>query len=102
MQVFPANLVEGANDPALEDAPEALNRVGMDRADDVLVPRVVDSGVREGLFEIAIAGPLIGAEQADLVRNGFDSHAPTGPALCPFAARQSSQSDYNSFACAGG
>ena len=39
-QVFRADFVERAHDAALEDAPEAFNRIGVDRADDVL-PRVV-------------------------------------------------------------
>lgn len=68
MQVFLAHVMESTNDTALEDAPEALNRIGMHRANDVLPMRVIDSDVRECLFEIAIARPLIGAEQANLVR----------------------------------
>ena len=34
--IFGANLVETADNAALEDRPEALNRVGMDGTDDVL------------------------------------------------------------------
>jgi hypothetical protein len=36
MQVFLTDVVECADDAALEDAPEALNRVGVNRADNVL------------------------------------------------------------------
>ena len=36
-QVLGADFVERANDAALEDRPEAFNRVGVDRADDVFV-----------------------------------------------------------------
>ena len=63
--------VECPKNTALEDAPEALNRVGVHCTDEVLMPRVIDGGVWESLFEIAISSPLIGAEQANLVRNCF-------------------------------
>jgi hypothetical protein len=43
--VLAAHLVEGADNAALEDRPEALNRVGVNRADDVLVSRMVDGAV---------------------------------------------------------
>jgi hypothetical protein len=36
-----ADFVERADDTALEDAPEALNRLGVDRADNVLMLRMV-------------------------------------------------------------
>jgi hypothetical protein len=71
MQVFLADVVECADEAALYNAPEVLNRVGVNCADNVLVLRVIDGGVRVGLFEIAIAGPLIGADQANLIRNSF-------------------------------
>jgi hypothetical protein len=38
--VFPADFVERADDPALEDAPEPLNRIRVNRADHVLPSRV--------------------------------------------------------------
>jgi hypothetical protein len=71
MQVFLADIVECADDPALNDAPKALDCVGVDSADNVLALRMVDGGVRIGLAEAVIANPLIGAEQADLVRDCF-------------------------------
>src|SRR5438445_13639056 len=71
VKVLFADVVEGANNPALEDAPEAFNRIRMDCTDNVLVLGVVNGLVGESLFEVAVAGPLVGAEQANLVRNGF-------------------------------
>jgi hypothetical protein len=66
-----ADVVESPHDAALEDAPKAFNGVGVNRADDVLVLGMVDSCVRESPIEVSVAGPLIGAEQANLVRDGF-------------------------------
>jgi hypothetical protein len=69
--IFRAHLVERANDAALKDRPEALNRVGVNCADDVLPPAVVNGRVRKFLAEMLIAHPLVGTEQADLMRHGF-------------------------------
>src|SRR5260221_11886612 len=69
--VFGAHLVKRAHHAALEDRPEALNRLGMNRADDVLALGVVNGRVRIFLVEFFVALPLIGAEQANFVRNGF-------------------------------
>jgi hypothetical protein len=51
VQVFFANVVESADDAALENVREAFNRIGVDRADNVLPPRMVNGGVRIGLTE---------------------------------------------------
>ena len=53
-QIFAAHLVVAANDAALEDAPEALNRIGMDCADNVLPSAVIDNAVRVGVAKIFI------------------------------------------------
>ena len=45
-QIFAADLVIAADDAALNDRPEAFNRVGVDRADDVLPDAVIDNAVR--------------------------------------------------------
>src|SRR5437016_1487975 len=67
--VFGADFVEGADNAALKDAPEALDGVGMDSTDDVLALCVIDDTVRELFAERAIAAPCIGAEQADFLGN---------------------------------
>jgi hypothetical protein len=69
--VLLADLVERADDTALEDRPETLNRLGMNGTDNVLMLGVVNRGVREFLANVRIARPLIGAEQADLFGNSF-------------------------------
>ena len=50
--VFGADPVECADDPALEDPPEAFNRVCVDRADNILPSGMVNRAVR-------ISGPSI-------------------------------------------
>jgi hypothetical protein len=67
--VFRADLVERADNAALEDRPETLNRVGVDRADDVLALAVVNDTMREFFVERAIADKCIGAEQANFLGN---------------------------------
>ena len=57
--------------PRLISGPEAFDRLSMDRADDVLAARMVNGAKRIFISELAISGPLIGAEQADFVRDGF-------------------------------
>jgi hypothetical protein len=68
--VFPADLVERADDPALEDAPEALNRIRVHRADHVPASAVADGAVGiagQRLIDIA----FVGSEQANLIRHDF-------------------------------
>src|ERR1700730_4812622 len=69
--IFPAHFVERADNTALEDRPEALDGLRMDRADDVLASRMVNGSVWIIIVERIIAGILISAKQADLVRNGL-------------------------------
>jgi hypothetical protein len=71
VKIFFAHVVEGADDAALEDASKTFNRLGMNRADDVLMLGMVNGAVREFLAKVIITDPLIGAEQANLIRHGF-------------------------------
>ncbi len=70
-QIFLADFVESSDDTALKDRPEAFNRLGMNCADDVLPARMVDSGMRIFFVEVLVSDPLIGAEQANLRRDGL-------------------------------
>ena len=45
-QIFTAYLVIAAHDAALNQRPETLNRVGVDRADDMLTSLMVDGTMR--------------------------------------------------------
>src|SRR5258708_15489101 len=69
--VFGADLVERGDDTELEDAPKTFNRLSMDGTDNVLVLGMVNSGVRVCYVETLIADPLIGAEQADFLRDSL-------------------------------
>jgi hypothetical protein len=69
--VFGAHLVERAHHAALEDRPEAFDCLSVNSADYILTLGVIDSRVREILSKAVVTNPLIGAEQADLVRNCF-------------------------------
>jgi hypothetical protein len=71
MQVLFADIVECADDAAFDDAPETFNRIRVNGTNNVLPLRMIDSDVRIGLSEAVVTNPLIGAEQANLVRNGF-------------------------------
>jgi hypothetical protein len=64
-QVLMADLVEAAHDAALQERPKAVNGLGVNRAVDVLLFGMADDAMREGLAQLAIAGMLIGREQAD-------------------------------------
>src|ERR1700732_727365 len=70
-KVFCTDFVERTDDTALEDAPEAFNRLGVNGTDDVLPLGVVNGRVWIIVVEALVAYPLIGAEQANLVRYGF-------------------------------
>jgi hypothetical protein len=54
-QILGTDFVEFADHAALEDRPEALDRVGVDRTDDILTGRVANDGVRILAIQSAIA-----------------------------------------------
>ena len=82
--IFRADLVERADYAALENAPEAFNRVGVDCADNVFVLAVIDAAPIKAPRQLLITTPVIRRDQADLVRAnlvykikcGFASNAP--------------------------
>jgi hypothetical protein len=73
--VFLTDLVESADDPALEDRPEAFDGLGVDCADDVLSGSVIDNGVGVFFAEAVVPLPLIGAEQTDFGGDSFVNEA---------------------------
>ena len=70
-QIFAAYLVIGADNTALKNAPKTFNRVGVDRADNVITAALADDLVRVGAIKETIAGMFIGREQANLVRHSL-------------------------------
>jgi len=70
-EIFGADFVIAANNRPLEDAPEAFNRVRVNRADNVLASAVHDGLVRVFVVQAEVAAMLVSGEQADLFRNRF-------------------------------
>jgi hypothetical protein len=60
--VFPAHFVECTDHAALENRPETLDGLSVDRSDDVLAPGMVNSGMGEVFAKAFVAGPLVSAE----------------------------------------
>jgi hypothetical protein len=79
MQVLFADLVEGADNAALNQRPEAFDCVGVDCADnalsDVLPLTVIDGFVREAIVQAPVTVEIVRANQADLGRYGFIDEA---------------------------
>jgi len=72
MQILFADLVKRADDTALQDRPKTLDGLRMNRAVNVLVRSMVNDAMRIPLLgEAIVARPVIGAEQANLMRDGF-------------------------------
>jgi hypothetical protein len=69
--IFFADLVKGADHAALKDRPEALNRIGVNRADNVLLAVMVNRAVRIFLAKLFVAIPSVRREQANLVGHDF-------------------------------
>ena len=70
-EIFGADFVERADHAAFEDRPKAFNRVRVDRADNVLMPAVIDCAVRVLAQVIAIARPRIRRQQTHFVGDRF-------------------------------
>jgi hypothetical protein len=69
--IFCAHLVERADHAAFEDRPEPFDGLSVDRAHNVLALGMIDDTMRIFFSELLISGPLVGAEQADFVRDGL-------------------------------
>jgi hypothetical protein len=71
VQILFADLVEGADATAFNQRPKAFDGLRMDRTNNILLFGMVNYGVRIFLSKVFVAYPLVGTEQADLVRNCF-------------------------------
>lgn len=70
-EILPADLVEGSHDAALEDAPEALNRVSMDGTDNIVFG-LMPNGMMWVIFgQVPIRGMFVGGKQGTLVGDDF-------------------------------
>ena len=63
--------MERANNAALEDRPKAFNRVGMNRANNILALGVINGSEWICLFQPLVSAPIVGREQANLVGYHF-------------------------------
>src|ERR1700683_678012 len=79
--IFGANLVECADNAALKDRPEALNRVRVNRADNVLMFLVVNGAVAVIITQIPVSRPGVGRQQTDLVGPGLINEIENGGSL---------------------
>jgi hypothetical protein len=70
-KVLFADFVEAPHNTTLDQRPEALDCLRVNRADDVLAFGVVNGRVRIFPVKFLVSLPLVGAEQADFVRDGF-------------------------------
>lgn len=69
--IFGRHFVERADHASFEDRPETFNRVGVNRADNVLAFVVIDSQARILAQIVAVSGPRVSSQQTDFVRNSF-------------------------------
>lgn len=83
MQIFLADLMERPDNAALQDRPETLNRVRVDRANDVLADGVIDRLMVEAVLQPRIAGERIGAKKAHAVRDGLPNESLKRETVCP-------------------
>jgi hypothetical protein len=74
-QIFVADLVEAAHNAALNERPEALDCVRMNRADDMLTLGMVNRLMREPILQSVIARIGVSAKQADACGDGFANEA---------------------------
>jgi len=70
--------VETAHDAALEQRPEAINRLGVNHAVNILLLGMTDETVREIVLELPIARMLISRDQADIFGDRLPNEAVQG------------------------
>lgn len=77
-QIFAADLVEAAHDAALQQRPEAINRLRVNDTINILFLGMADEGMREVFFEMPVAGMLISDEQANIISDGLANETVQG------------------------
>src|SRR5580698_6613463 len=70
-EVFLTDFVIAAHDATLNQGPKTLNRVGVDRADNMLAFTVIDDAVIEIPLKSFVGGEGVGAEQTNASRDRF-------------------------------
>src|SRR5580704_14640887 len=70
-QALFADLVKATHDAALNQRPEALDCLSVNRADNVLALAVVDDATRVCRVQVLVSGEIVDAEQADASGDSF-------------------------------
>jgi hypothetical protein len=74
-QIFAADFVEAAHNAALQKGPEAIDRLSMNRAVNILTSAMPHGAV---FFQLAITRIFVGRDQADFFRDSFADEAVQG------------------------
>jgi hypothetical protein len=70
-EIFFADFVKCADHAALDERPEAFNRLSVNDASDVLANAMINAAERIFVGQFAVAGRGVGAKQTDFMRDGF-------------------------------
>jgi hypothetical protein len=84
MQVFLADFVEGADDPAFHDGPEPFNGVGMNGSADIFPISMMHHPMWDARIKLAIALMIVRRKQTDMMRNCFMHKAIQGCCIRAF------------------
>lgn len=76
--VLAADLMETANDPALDERPKAIDGLGMGCAVDILACGVIDNRMGKFGAKMLVSDPLVGAKQAYFVRDALADESGEG------------------------
>lgn len=74
-EILGADLVEGAHDATLDEAPEAVNGLRMNGSDHILLAAMAHGLVWKIRLQSGVTGVFIGREQINLCRDGFPHEA---------------------------
>ena len=75
MEIFLADLMECAHDPAFHDGPEAFDSIGMNGPTNIFSLGMMHHTVRNARIEFPIAAVVIGRKQAHMIGDGFPNKA---------------------------
>src|SRR6188474_2062741 len=85
-QIGPRDLMVRTHDPALQERPERIEVVGVDRSTDVLARTVIDRLMAIPTAELApelpVAVVLVRGEKGNVLRHGFTNESLQGLSRC--------------------
>lgn len=74
-QILAADFVEAAHDAAFDQRPETINRLRVDRADNVFAGGMPHNAVGKVLADVTITASVVRRQEANFVGNGFADKA---------------------------